>query len=67
MPKTIPFGERLRSLRQDRGLSVQALADAAGLHRNTVDQYERGLREPTFKAVCALADALGASTEDLRG
>ena len=60
------FGARLRQMREAKGLSVQALAAATGLHRQSVYQWERGEREPTWAAACKLADALGCGTDALR-
>jgi transcriptional regulator with XRE-family HTH domain len=61
------FAERLRQLRQAAGLTIQALADRAGMHREGVAQLERNKRRPGWESVCALADALGVSTETFRG
>jgi transcriptional regulator with XRE-family HTH domain len=60
------FAERLRQLRQEAGLTIQALADKAGLHREGVAQLERNRRQPTWETVIALADALDISTEEFR-
>ena len=49
----------LRKLRQDRGLSQEAFADEAGLHRTYVSDLERGARNPTIAVVEKLARALG--------
>jgi transcriptional regulator with XRE-family HTH domain len=60
------FAERLRQLRQEAGLTLQALADKAGMHRESVAQLERNRRQPAWESVLALADALGVSTEAFR-
>ena len=49
----------LRKLRQDKGLSQEAFADEAGLHRTYVSDIERGARNPTITVVEKLAHALG--------
>jgi transcriptional regulator with XRE-family HTH domain len=64
--KPSPFPTRLRALREAAGLSVAELADRAGLSREAVRLYEAGRRDPAWSAVQRLADALNASTEDLR-
>jgi transcriptional regulator with XRE-family HTH domain len=53
-------------LRQETGLTIQALADRAGMHRESVAQLERGRRKPTWASVLALADALDVSLEMFR-
>ncbi len=54
----VAFGEVLRAARQEKGLSQEALADAAALHRTYVSQIERGLKSPTLDAMTRLAVAL---------
>lgn len=41
-----PAGERLTELREARGLTKQALADAVHCSRSAISLYERGKREP---------------------
>jgi transcriptional regulator with XRE-family HTH domain len=48
----------LRRLRQDKGLSQEAFADEAGLHRTYVSDIERGARNPTITVVDKIARAL---------
>jgi transcriptional regulator with XRE-family HTH domain len=60
------FAARLRALRERAGLTQQALADAAGLHRVQVARFEAGRFAPRWDAVQALADALGVGLEEFR-
>jgi transcriptional regulator with XRE-family HTH domain len=53
------FGPRLRELRLSADLTQGQLAAKAGLTETAVGYLERGLREPTWSTVIALADALG--------
>ena len=55
------FGRRMRALREERGLSQEALADLAGIHRTYVGSVERGERNVALDNINAIADALGVS------
>lgn len=59
------FGERIRTLRQDRGLSQERLADLAGVHRTYLSSLERGERNVSLDNIYALARALGVPPADL--
>jgi transcriptional regulator with XRE-family HTH domain len=53
------FGQRLRSLRKERGLSQEELGFGADLDRTYVGGIERGERNPSLVNICRLAGALG--------
>ena len=53
------FGERVRELRLERGLTQEALAARAGLHSTYVGGIERGKRNVGFDNIVKLARALG--------
>ena len=59
------FGEAVRSLRRERGLSQEALAEKANLHTNYISLVERGLSAPALDTICALADALEVTVSGL--
>jgi transcriptional regulator with XRE-family HTH domain len=67
MAMTYPekFGEAVRAVRDSRGLSQDALAAAAGLHRTHISLIERGQRSVRLETVVALATALGVQPADL--
>lgn len=58
------IGKRIRELRTAAGLSQEALAERAGLHRNSIGNVERGERDIHITAVSQLAHALGVSLAD---
>jgi len=64
-PRRRVFGERIRTLRQSRGLSQERLADLAGVHRTYLSSLERGERNVSLDNIYALAEALGVSPADL--
>jgi transcriptional regulator with XRE-family HTH domain len=59
------FGERVRQLRKNRGLSQEDLADRARVHRTYLGGIERGERNPSLKNIASIAGALGVSLSDL--
>lgn len=56
----------IRDMRKDRGWSQQELADKVKVNRVTIARIEGGKRMPDWEFVCAVADAFGVSTDDLR-
>lgn len=61
----VRFGRRLRSLREERGLSQEELAFRAGLHRTYVSSAERGERNVSLVNLDKLASALEVNLRDL--
>lgn len=59
------FGERLRALRQERGISQMALAHASGIARSYVSGIELGLKNPALDHIVRLADVLELPPADL--
>ena len=59
------FGEHLRALRKQRGLSQQALADEADISWPTVQRVEAGNQSATLEVLAALSQALDVSLKDL--
>jgi transcriptional regulator with XRE-family HTH domain len=55
------FGERIRTLREERGLSREALAEKCGLSAVYLKKLEAGERlTPTLETLDSIARALGA-------
>lgn len=59
------FGTRVRELRKRTGLSQEAFAEKADLHRTYVRSVERGERNVSLLNIHRLADALGVPARDL--
>ena len=57
---TTPFGETLRRLRGEKGLSQQQLADRLHVERSSVANWEAGRRVPNTTLFSQIAKALGA-------
>ncbi len=51
-------GARLRSLREERGVSMRALARRSGLSANALSMIERGLTSPSVSTLHKLSGAL---------
>ncbi len=51
-------GQTLRTLREQRGLSLRALADKCGLSFNAISRIEHGENSPTVATLHLLANAL---------
>ncbi len=56
---------RLITLRKGRGLSQQAMADAIGIHVNSLKKYEAGQAQPSLDALRKIATTLHTSTDFL--
>ena len=52
------FGQRIRTLRNERDLSQEQLAELSGLDRTYISGIERGLRNVALRNIEALAKAL---------
>ena len=62
---TDKFGARLRTLRKERGLSQEKLAELSGLDRTYISGIERGIRNVALRNIEALAQALDLSISEL--
>jgi transcriptional regulator with XRE-family HTH domain len=59
------YGRNLRRIRKERGLSQEALAFRAEVHRTEVSLLERGRRDPGVNMTLRLAGALGVEPGEL--
>src|SRR5215211_7210596 len=58
---SVNIGERLRALREERNISMRALAARSGLSANALSMIERGKASPSVSTLYKLAEALGIS------
>ena len=58
-------GERLRSLRRERGTTLAALAQATGISVSTLSRLESGSRRPTLELLLPLAREHGVTLDEL--
>ena len=65
MDKLKTFGEKIRKIRMERGLSQEKLAFLSGLHRTYVGAIERGERNVSFKNIEKIAKTLKVDLEEL--
>src|SRR3970282_1532273 len=55
----VQLGQRVKTLRERRGLSLRALAARSGVSINAISRIERGETSPTVASLRRLAAALG--------
>ncbi|MCZ2077921.1 MAG: helix-turn-helix domain-containing protein [Bryobacterales bacterium] len=58
-------GDRLKLIREKRGLSQAALADLAGVSKRQITRYEGGSGDPTSDTLYRIAHALQCSVDFL--
>lgn len=61
------FSIRLKSLRSEKELSQQMLANILKISKSSVNMYERGEREPSFETLEAIADFFNVDLDYLMG
>ena len=65
LPGGEEFGARLRALRRTTGMTMQQLADRAGLAVSTISKIETSRTSPTYDVLLKLAGGLGADFSTL--
>lgn len=61
------FPERLRQLREKKGISRRVLSELCGLSKNEISRYERGERSPCLEKATNLAVFFGVTLDYLSG
>ena len=61
------IGERLRILRKNRKISQETLAEAIGVSKSTVSQYETNINDPSDPVKIGIAKYFNVSIDYLMG
>jgi len=61
----LAFGQAVRSLRLDKGISQEKLAELANIHRTYIGDVERGTRNIALVNMTRIASALGTTLSRL--
>jgi transcriptional regulator with XRE-family HTH domain len=61
----VAFGNRVRRLREQQGLTQEQLAERLEVDRKTVNRLENGAYSPALDRVFGLAGVLGVAVADL--
>lgn len=59
------FGDALREIRKEKGISQEQLALDSGLDRTYVSLIERGVQSPTLRTVLKLSKVLGVKSSEI--
>lgn len=62
---TQKFGQRVRKLRKQKGLTQEKLAERAGIDYSYLNLIENGKRNPSLKVMAKLSRILGVRLGDL--
>jgi transcriptional regulator with XRE-family HTH domain len=67
VPRNADFrvGARLRSLRRERGLTIEQVAGATSLTKGFISQLERDTTTPSLSSLARICDALGVRMGDV--
>lgn len=61
----MPFAQKLRKLRKEKGLTQQEMAQMAGVGIAQMRRYEKGMSSPTLEVIKNIAKTLAVSTDEL--
>lgn len=59
------IGERMKQIREEKGLTQNEVAQRAGVTAASLSRWENEEREPTFQNVQRIAQALGATMAEM--
>lgn len=61
----VNFGDKIRQIRKEKGISQEGLAGIADLDRTYIGGIERGIRNQSLRNIGKIARALGVKPKDL--
>jgi transcriptional regulator with XRE-family HTH domain len=61
------FGQRLKQLREEKGMSLRELADACNVSKSAIHMYELEKRQPKFETLEMFASIFDTNVEYLLG
>ena len=61
------FGNIMKILRAEKGMSQQEMADALKMSKSAINMYERGERQPNFEVMELIADYFNVDMDYLYG
>ncbi len=61
----IKYGQVVRKIRLEKGISQEMLADLSGLHRTYMSDVELGKRNVSLENIDRIANALGVSISEI--
>jgi transcriptional regulator with XRE-family HTH domain len=64
-PAHAAFGQAIRELREERGISQEAFALKSGIDRSHYGGMERGERNPSLTSIIKIANALDVRPSDI--
>ena len=56
--KNLNLGERIKKVREEKGIKQKDLADKIGISYVMLSQYERGVRTPKYEMIDKIAKSL---------
>lgn len=60
----LKIGKHLKEIRENKGLSQEALSEEAGYYRTYVNKIETGKYSPSLHTIWRLSDALGLTLKE---
>jgi len=64
-PEHEALGRAVRQLREEQGLTQEQLAEVSGLQATYLSDVERGVRNPAWSTILALAKSLKVQPSEL--